>query len=164
MFFKTISYLKFIFNSTNQHGVHSPFVYSFVTKGLYSKNKNNKNVFKNLELNFISKKEQKVLLKIVNYFHLHKITHNTNSSSFNLNKIHNNLIISEIKHKYVDDFKYLDFNDILIIHGIYQNKKSNFKWLEMIKKKEATVTIDLFYFGLIFFRTEQAKEHFIIRS
>lgn len=33
------SYLKFLLKSTNQHGVHSPFVYDFVTKCLYDKTK-----------------------------------------------------------------------------------------------------------------------------
>ncbi len=37
MFFQIKSYLKFIKNSTNQHGVHSPFVYSLVTKCFYDK-------------------------------------------------------------------------------------------------------------------------------
>ncbi len=30
-------YIKFLLNSTNQHGVHSPFVYNFITKCLYDK-------------------------------------------------------------------------------------------------------------------------------
>jgi len=37
MWFKIKSYLFFLLNSTNQHGVHSPFVYNFVTKCLYKK-------------------------------------------------------------------------------------------------------------------------------
>ncbi|SHH38162.1 O-methyltransferase [Winogradskyella jejuensis] len=32
-----LSYVKFLINSTNQHGVHSPFIYDFVIKCLYDK-------------------------------------------------------------------------------------------------------------------------------
>ena len=34
-----LSYLKFLKNSSNQHGVHSPFVYSLITKCFYDKKK-----------------------------------------------------------------------------------------------------------------------------
>ena len=51
----------------------------------------------------------------------------------------------------------------MVVHGIYKDKKTKLKWLEIIKKTEDIVTIDLFYFGIIFFRKEQAKEHFNIR-
>lgn len=37
MFYQIKSYLKFLFKSTNQHGIHSPFVYDFVTKCLYNR-------------------------------------------------------------------------------------------------------------------------------
>ncbi len=35
--YQVLAYLKFLFSSTNQHGVHSPFIYNFVTKCLYDK-------------------------------------------------------------------------------------------------------------------------------
>ena len=35
MWYQIISYIKFLFTSTNQHGVHSPFVYDLVTKCFY---------------------------------------------------------------------------------------------------------------------------------
>nr|WP_205677178.1 hypothetical protein [Antarcticibacterium arcticum] len=34
-----LAYIKFLFRSTNQHGVHSPFVYNLLTKCLYTKEK-----------------------------------------------------------------------------------------------------------------------------
>jgi predicted O-methyltransferase YrrM len=37
--YQIIAYIKFLFSSTNQHGVHSPFIYNFVTKCLYDKTK-----------------------------------------------------------------------------------------------------------------------------
>ena len=36
MYYQTKSYLKFLKNSSNQHGVHSPFVYDLLTKCLYT--------------------------------------------------------------------------------------------------------------------------------
>ena len=39
MLFLIKSYLKFLKNSSNQHGVHSPFVYGLITKCLYDKKK-----------------------------------------------------------------------------------------------------------------------------
>nr|WP_321233445.1 class I SAM-dependent methyltransferase [uncultured Psychroserpens sp.] len=37
--FQIIEYIKFLFKSTNQHGVHSPFVYDLVTKCFYDNTK-----------------------------------------------------------------------------------------------------------------------------
>ena len=44
------------------------------------------------------------------------------------------------------------------------SKKSYQEWQNIVKNKHITASIDLYYFGLIFFRKEQAKEHFIIRA
>jgi predicted O-methyltransferase YrrM len=37
--YQFLAYIKFLLKSTNQHGVHSPFVYNFVTKCIYDKSK-----------------------------------------------------------------------------------------------------------------------------
>jgi len=39
MIYRIKQYFKFLFRSTNQHGVHSPFVYNLVTKCFYDKKK-----------------------------------------------------------------------------------------------------------------------------
>ncbi|MDG1661072.1 MAG: class I SAM-dependent methyltransferase [Winogradskyella sp.] len=39
--YQIIAYIKFLLKSTNQHGVHSPFVYNFITKCLYDKKRYN---------------------------------------------------------------------------------------------------------------------------
>ena len=39
--YQIIAYIKFLLKSTNEHGVHSPFVYNFITKCLYDKKRYN---------------------------------------------------------------------------------------------------------------------------
>ena len=39
MWYQLISYINFLYRSSNQHGVHSPFVYDLITKCFYDKKK-----------------------------------------------------------------------------------------------------------------------------
>lgn len=66
---------------------------------------------------------------------------------FNINKI------EPISHQ----------NKIALIKNINNSKKQNEAWKLIAKHSLASVTIDIFFFGLVFFRKEQAKEHFILR-
>lgn len=59
MLFQIKSYLNFLKNSSNQHGVHSPFVYSLITKCFYDK--------KNYAEYEILKKYRKSLLENKNF-------------------------------------------------------------------------------------------------
>ena len=54
-------------------------------------------------------------------------------------------------------------NSILILDDIHWSKGMNEAWQEIIRHPQITVSIDLFQIGLLFFRKEQAKEHFVLK-
>lgn len=58
---------------------------------------------------------------------------------------------------------YIDNDSIIIIDDIHWSKDMLEAWEIIKKNKQATVTIDTFYWGMVFFRKEQAKEDFKIR-
>ncbi|PQJ77922.1 hypothetical protein [Polaribacter porphyrae] len=161
--FRFISYLKFLLESKNQHGVHSPFVFDFVTKGLYQKLPKNMGLSQYERLELLSKKEQKILSKTINYFKIDAIHTEIKTDLKTQEKKHRLLYISNINNINSILNDELVSNYFIVIHNIHKNKQTQQKWLKIIQKNNATVTIDLFYFGLIFFRVSQAKEHFIIR-
>ena len=57
----------------------------------------------------------------------------------------------------------LHHNCIVFIYNIHKSKECNILWKKIISKKKVTVSIDLFFAGIIFFRKEQVKQNFIIR-
>ena len=164
MFFGPFSYFKFLLKSTNQHGVHSPFVYDFVTKGLYKKVNSN---IKLKDFTFddeFSKKEEKILKKIIEYFKPTSIIINLNIEEITANKEFNLLFYSYLSKNKIKKIVAIYPKSFIIIKNIHQNKAMQKSWVEITQLQEATVTLDLFYFGVIFFRKEQAKEHFVIRT
>lgn len=52
---------------------------------------------------------------------------------------------------------------VFIFDDIYWSPEMKEAWEEIKKHKEVTVTVDLFYLGIVFFRKEQVKQHFVIR-
>lgn len=162
--YQFLAYVSFYFASTNQHGVHSPFVYDYVTKCLYKKTK------------FKASVSLKILLKSISYFEYRtirlvdkkvgikeKIKAICPDSSFTQNKA--DIIFSSMDSlKFTElDPIHLQNNTLLLVDYIHTNR-NNFKhWGELKKLDQVSVTIDLFYCGLVFFRKEQAKEHFKIR-
>ncbi len=158
-----IAYLKFLISATNQHGVHSPFVFGFVTKCLYNKKRYSKNNVKN------------VFIKSIAYFKVKNIHIDANNSD--LKKEVSNIFPAISFDKKASDAIYIDELKKDILNTIIQNKnyhndsflfinniKNNISlWTTLIQQKEITVSINLFYFGIVFFRREQEKEHFKIR-
>lgn len=58
---------------------------------------------------------------------------------------------------------YLHTQSILVFDDIYWNEEMRNAWAFIKNHASVTVTIDIFAFGVVFFRPEQAKEHFKIR-
>ena len=52
---------------------------------------------------------------------------------------------------------------VLIFDDIYWSAEITQAWQEIKADPEVQVSIDTFYWGLVFFRREQQKEHFTIR-
>ncbi|MGB3150599.1 MAG: hypothetical protein WBB27_08025 [Maribacter sp.] len=162
--YRFISYLKFLFSATNQHGVHSPFVYDFVTNCLYQKTERKLPV------------TEEVLLKSIAYFNYKNIGLVNDSIVFKnqIRTLSKGISFTEMPFDliYADEdsahFKQVSKNQIhndsmLLIKGIYRPRKDSENWKEIKRMPQVRVTIDLFYCGIVFFRKEQAKEHFRIR-
>lgn len=158
-----LAYLKFLFLATNQHGVHSPFVYAFVTKCIYNKD------------NYSKKKGNNIVLKIIAYFKIVELNLQDKNKNLELEIAHhfpetgynydaNDFIyfdnLNNNTDNYIEDNKKIHNETIVFINNIYKQKKT---WNSLIDKDKITVSIDLFYVGILFFRREQVKEHFKIR-
>ncbi|WP_159948351.1 O-methyltransferase [Polaribacter septentrionalilitoris] len=250
-------YLKFLLKSSNEHGVHSPFIFDLVTKCFYKKNitlkwndfldkkqqlldnknyikvtdfgsgskvftTNNRQIAKITKVAGISNIKAKILIKIIHYFKPKNILEigtsvglgtsalkigNLNSEIITLEgcpetaKVASDLFLNNgFKNieVIVGDFKqtipkvlknnsfnciYFDgnhtkkatltyFNYCLsaikndsfwIFDDIYWSSEMKEAWFEIKKHPRITVSVDVFHFGIVFFRKEQAKEHFKIR-
>lgn len=162
--YQFFSYLKFLVSSTNQHGVHSPFVYSLLTKGLYQKRNKNYSI------------SEHVLTKAISYFKYKRIgfVHTDDYikrkivalfEDLEFNSLPFDLIYAEKNDKLFNSISPESYhnNTMILLKGMHKTKARTENWERIKKLPEVTVTIDLFYCSLVFFRKEQAKEHFKIR-
>ncbi|MBC9798168.1 hypothetical protein [Sinomicrobium weinanense] len=164
-----LRYLKFLIRSTNQHGIHSPFVYVYVTRGLYRGRK------------YKGPKHRRILFRTMAYFKSKSI-HIADLSDNNLcDALRKYFPGISVKPEGVSDIscynkplrpdevsRFLNetiFKDdhILVLEKIHETPASEDAWQIVKKNTKVTVTVDLFYLGLVFFRKGQVREDFVIR-
>lgn len=257
MWFKIMSFLKFLLKSNNHHGIHSPFVYELVSKCFYNKTTsenityfnrirqslfnnhtiievqdfgqgsqifdgNKRRVSKIAKVAGIGRKKAYLLMRLVHYLNPKQILEigtsvglgttalslgnrqatitslegcvNTSNialnlfKKFKLNNIHlemgefestlpltlkNNsfdLIYFDGNHNKTATLDYFEQclgsatnNSVFIFDDIYWSTEMQETW-EVIKNNEMVkVSIDIYYWGIVFFRKEQRKQHFTIR-
>ena len=258
--FQLIAYLKFLFHSKNEHGVHSPFVYNLVISCFYDatnfsaydklkvhreallENKNTievsdfgagSRVFKSntraiakiVKTAGITPKNSKLLFRIINYFQPATILEigtslglattsmalgNPKSTIFSLEgcsetqgvakKYFIENMEQEVQVHFINtkfesylpqenqqkpttfDFIYFDGNhskaatldyfealistilphSIWIFDDIHWSEEMEEAWEILKQHPKVTLTIDTFQWGIVFFRPEHQKEHFII--
>ncbi len=162
MLFRIQSFLYFLWHSTNQHGVHSPFVYELITKGLYIKTPK-KQPYSKKEFGKANRQQRKIIKKLFHYFSPKNnilITQNTTLKGCYDSILFQKPSLSE----FLKTLSYAHNNTIFIIKNPHKNKKNDENWNALIENQKVIVSIDLYYIGLIFIRKEQLKQHFIIRS
>ena len=118
-----------------------------------------------------------MLLKSIRYFKVKNIALSPKQ------KIIEHTIVTEFKYIAFEnkpyDLVYMDISDfegtfpllsnkihndtLLLLNDIYKNRESIKLWKTIKKREEITLTIDMFYCAVVFFRKEQVKEHFKIR-
>jgi|SRR5690606_24147282 len=152
------TYLQFLLKSTNEHAVHSPFVFNYITKGIYK----SKLVVKN-------NKSLTWLLRSVVYFN--DITFFYQNLTKDFDEIKTATSISNAKI-IVEEYQSTKIDHI---NGIIQNLKNDQILLLILNNypksfmnnlranKDLILVVDFYYGCLISKRTEQPKQNFYIR-
>ena len=175
----SLNYWKFLLKSTNQHGVHSPFVYNLVTECFYNKKEHYNQTSTNGFPKLLRAKQISLLNYFIPYFQVKKPTifAPKNHGIYRLPNL-SKLSITQIQNKKeTADFVYIASEtstsglteiisqkitnqSVIIFETPYQNEKL---WIYLKKQNFARVIVDTYYFGFLFPREQQAKQEFFIR-
>ncbi len=160
------TYLKFFLSSTNQHGVHSPFVYAYLTKCLYKRT------------TYSGNRVFKVLIKSIPYFKVRSVHLKTDRHDLErqLFKAYPSIEFSQTPADliFVDRLHLLQCKprllqdqchaqSMILLEDIHRNGETSAVWKSLCEKAWVTVSIDFYFGGILFVRSEQEKQDFKIR-
>lgn len=135
------------FSSNSRHGTHSPFVYRMADEVIYVQTKNT----------FTGDRRQVLLLDLAAYF---EVEYSLSCCEQGMDKAWIvDETVSDIEQlaALLMQFKYL------VIPDIYKYERRKKLWDSIGRDSRFIVCIDLFHYGLVFYRKEQNKEFFKLR-
>lgn len=139
--------VKHFLSSNSRHGTHSPFVYKLADDVIYAKSKQHA----------VVGKRDKLLADVADYFGVNYAESDLDIGTDRALIIEKPAMDVEELAVLVRRFKYL------VIPNIYKDRVTKRTWHLVCQDSRFIVCIDLFYYGLIFYRSEQPKESFKLR-
>jgi hypothetical protein len=182
-------FIKYKRKAKGRHGIHSPFVYSFIDNVL-KKRTSVPNLF------LVTKKEKKLINRIISYFGCRNIlwvanphgeaetyisiTHEDGQKASLTSEVFRIDAPAEYPQP---DLLLIDLNDpsdwkpafekyghrlkedsLVLVSAPHQTKKHSEAWAELHSLAGVKLSIDIFRLGLLFFRDEfKEKQHFILK-
>lgn len=111
----------------------------------------------------VAPKYRHVLSRILNYLEVNKVHFSERLESLG-NEDDKHALVAPVEQLQSIDIKDLfKVSDLVIADGLYCSRRSRKAWKMLLSRPEVTVSVDLFYFGLLFRRQGQTKEHFKLR-
>ncbi|WP_159801968.1 hypothetical protein [Flavobacterium sp. MK4S-17] len=189
---KKQSYINYLWNSVNEHSIHSPFMFGFANKAFYSPAPSfSRREYKDLNIN-VSYRQAELLYKITCRLRPAKLLVLGNEAE-SVTKLlryaaeKNNIqlwffstlapVPGGIDMAYISVEDEKDTTALLeqvikeknnttfcIAGNIHASGKTEKTWKAIKNHKQVTVTADAYFAGFVFFRPGQAKQHFMIRS
>jgi hypothetical protein len=186
-----LSYIQFLWRSTNAHGVHSPFVFSLVTECLYDRQlKLTRREYKKLQPGTTYEKAT-VLYRLIRYFKAEKLLVLGEDSATMTEFLRSMGEAGKMRLWFFSpiapipgalDMAFISLSDkasamplleqvlsnsssrtVCVVDKIHSSPETEAAWQLIQDDPRITVTVDTYHLGLVFLRPGQAKQHFTVR-